>query len=358
MKKTAIIALLAALTLAGCGKVNDYVKEKDAPAVETEKKEDKVSETTEKEAEELGFSFVDVSNLEFYFSSGAGGWYTMVTIDENGAFEGSYQDSDLGVTGADYPNGTIYFSDFKGKFSDIEKVNDYTYKFQIETIDYANETGTEETKDGTHYIYTDAYGLEDAGDLYMYLPGTPLKELSEEVLSWLHISEDATETELPFYALCNVEQEEAFSSYEALDENQDTEASGGQQEQTQETPRSEVRELAANSLSAAQQRSDVLEEKLAAGDLSQLEMNQISYENYMVWDEQLNYIWKLMKENLPEDQMNDILQEERAWIKEKEKKVKEAGAENEGGSLQPLLENTEAADLTKTRAYELLEYLN
>ena len=87
-----------------------------------------------------------------------------------------------------------------------------------------------------------------------------------------------------------------------------------------------------------------------------MEMNQTSYKIYTIWDDQLNYIWKLMKENLSEDQMKDILTEQRAWIKEKEQKVKETGAECEGGSLQPLLENTEAAELTRERAYELLDY--
>ena len=101
---------------------------------------------------------------------------------------------------------------------------------------------------------------------------------------------------------------------------------------------------------------DVLEEKLESGYLSQIEMNQTSYKIYTIWDDQLNYIWKLMKENLPEDQMKDILTKQRAWIKEKEQKVKETGAECEGGSLQPLLENTEAAELTRERAYELLDY--
>ena len=41
--------------------------------------------------------------------------------------------------------------------------------------------------------------------------------------------------------------------------------------------------------------------------------------------------------------MAKLLEEQRAWIKDKEAAVQEAGKEAEGGSLQPLLENTEAA---------------
>lgn len=44
---------------------------------------------------------------------------------------------------------------------------------------------------------------------------------------------------------------------------------------------------------------------------------------------------------------------ERDWIASKDAEVLAAGLENEGGSLQPLLEATTAAELTKARVYEL-----
>ena len=55
--------------------------------------------------------------------------------------------------------------------------------------------------------------------------------------------------------------------------------------------------------------------------------------------------------------MEQLTKEERQWIKKKEQAVKEAGKEAEGGSLQPLLENTEAAQLTRERVYELADIL-
>ena len=39
-----------------------------------------------------------------------------------------------------------------------------------------------------------------------------------------------------------------------------------------------------------------------------------------------------------------LTEDERNWIADKEAKVKAAGADSEGGSLQPLLENSEAAE--------------
>ena len=344
--------------------------------------ETEIVSSTETEQQEHGFSFADVADREFFFSSGAGGWCTVLYIDEDGSFEGNFRDSDMGSTGEGYPNGTLYYCDFKGRFTEPQKVNDYTYRFQIKEISFADEVGKEENKDGVHYIYSDAYGLDDSEYFFMYLPGTPLAELSEEFLRWIGYHngmEGTTDTELPFYALYNVEQEYGF--YDYSQENSDGVSSGNEEENpngmsfegegensngTNSDSNegagngaggvSRAKELAEASLRGAKERADVLEEKLESGYLSQMEMNQTSYKIYTIWDDQLNYIWKLMKEKLPEDQMKDILTEQRAWIKEKEQKVKETGAECEGGSLQPLLENTEAAELTRERAYELLDY--
>ena len=55
--------------------------------------------------------------------------------------------------------------------------------------------------------------------------------------------------------------------------------------------------------------------------------------------------------------MDQLTQEERQWISDKDEQVEAAGKEAEGGSLQPLLENDEAAEITKARVYELAQYL-
>ena len=55
--------------------------------------------------------------------------------------------------------------------------------------------------------------------------------------------------------------------------------------------------------------------------------------------------------------MQKLTEEERAWIKWKEQAVKDAGSEMEGGSMQPLLENDKAAEVTRERVYELAGWL-
>lgn len=64
-----------------------------------------------------------------------------------------------------------------------------------------------------------------------------------------------------------------------------------------------------------------------------------------------------INDKLDDDTMSKLTEDERNWIADKEAKVKAAGADSEGGSLQPLLENSEAAELTQARVYYLAQYL-
>jgi len=347
-----ITLILAAGLLAACGKADKRDAEKTVQE-ETAQDQENSEEASQEEPEqadpqsgqeeaaqeeaEQGFSFADVVDREFYFSSGAGGWYTVLYIHADGTFDGHYQDSDMGVSEPEYPNGTLYYSDFSGKFTEPEKVDDTTYAFQIDSIEYPLGFG-DEIKDGYHYCYTDAYGLTGAEELYMYLPGAKIADLPEEYRSWVgyYDPKAVSETELPFYGLYNVRAETGFSSYgyEQSDAASDIEAE----------------------IQAAEEEAIALEAKLDNAS-SQGDMNVISGEIYKVWDDALNVVWGILKENLDEESMQKLTEEERNWIAEKEAAVKEAGAECEGGSLYAAVVNYTAAELTKERVYVLAAYL-
>ena len=320
MKKTIIVWIflgILALSLYGCGSKTEKTEE-----VQTE--------------QEDSFSFADLERLEFWFSSGAGGWATQMTIRPDGSFFGEYFDSDMGVTGEGYPNGTQYQCDFSGQFTEPVKVNDYTYSMQIRDIQYEKEPGTEEIRDGVLYVYSDAYGLNEAEDILIYLPGAPLAELPEEFRSWIGYSDSmmemTDETELPFYALNNEAQQEGFSSYDIVEN---------------------VKEIVA----AVEENEIALKSSLENDSLSQAEYNEKTSEMYGTWDNALNQVWKVLKQILDEEEMEALTVEERAWIAEKEQAVTEAGKDAEGGSLESMLRNLKGAELTKERVYELLEYL-
>lgn len=284
----------------------------------------------QKEATSL---FEEISGYRFLFASGAGAWGTELMIHADGSFEGNYHDSEMGSIGEGYPNGTRYFSEFSGQFSEPEKVGDYTYKMTVDTISYQNEVGTEEILDEILYVYSDAYGLAGAEEILIYLPGTPIEELPEDYMLWAKGSayiEDGT-TELPFYGLYNVTEALGFSSYNIVE--------------SLKTRVAFTEELALE-----------IENSIQNDPLTQFEYNEKTGQLYQMWDSDLNAIWSELKASLDEEAFAQLLAEQREWIATKEKEVKAAGSEFEGGSMQPMVMNQKAAELTKARVYELLEY--
>lgn len=113
-------------------------------------------------------------------------------------------------------------------------------------------------------------------------------------------------------------------------------------------------EIAAEISYAEEQEKEVEKKQEAA--TTQMDMNLTAKEMYQLWDDTLNAVWKLLEANLSEADMEVLRKEEKEWIAFKEAEAQEAGLENEGGSLQPLLEAVTAAELTKERVYELAEY--
>lgn len=334
MKKSMVklfLAGTAALSLCGCTKDQTDKVNID---VETEITQEGSVIENEQDLEDA-FSFINFEDLQFEFCSGAGGWATRMTIKEDGSFSGEFFDGELGLTGEDYPKGTMYQCDFTGQFTEPEKINDYTYSMQISEIEYRKESGTEEIIDGVLYCYSTPYGLDGADNILIYLPGAPLQELPEEFRSWVgYYDISGTEDkELPFYGLYNEKEQCGFSSYKIADS---------------------VTEM----ISATEEWAKSVEDSILHDDLNQAELNEKSQLLYEIWDSALNSVWSELKETLDEETMNALIIEEREWIANKEQAVKEAGSEVEGGSMYSMIINQKAAELTKTRVYELMEYFS
>lgn len=151
--------------------------------------------------------------LELCFASGAGGWSTYLVLFEDGSFEGSYYDSDMGVTGPGYPNGTCYASDFYGEFTDIEKVNEYTYKMTLSWYDTKMEPGTSEISEETLYEYTDPYGIAGGVTFYLYLPNTSADKLPPEFIEWINMPTARDNKLIEFFGLYNYDEQCGFGAY-------------------------------------------------------------------------------------------------------------------------------------------------
>lgn len=153
---------------------------------------------------------------KFEFASGAGAWWTDITISRDGSFVGHYEDSDMGDTGEGYPCGTQYICDFSGKFSNplpTEMPHVYSMQLLELNIDTGKEIGSEEIIDEVLYVYSEPYGFDDADEFLIYLPGASTSYMTEECLSWADI-DDSFLDEVPdgYYVIYNWEGREAFTA--------------------------------------------------------------------------------------------------------------------------------------------------
>lgn len=134
----------------------------------------------------------DLSGKKFRFSSGAGGWQTVLTFSDNGYFTAKYEDYDF---------DSVAICEFNGKFSVYSKVNDTAYIFRLDKADITSPVNTEEVKniggkDMTVRYVDLPYGFavnNDSdhsfqGKFSLYLPLRKRSEMSAEVNEWLNIS--------------------------------------------------------------------------------------------------------------------------------------------------------------------------
>ncbi len=119
--------------------------------------------------------------------------------------------------------------------------------------------------------------------------------------------------------------------------------------------RQSLSEEIAAEISRTEEQEKVVEKKQEAAT-TQPEMNTTAEEMYQLWDDTLNAVWKLLEASLSEADMDALRKEELQWIASKEAEVRAAGLENEGGSIQPLVESMTGAELTRARVYALAGY--
>lgn len=164
------------------------------------------SEVKKEPASNPNAAFFSQLPKEFTFTSGAGGWQTVLTMDGKGGFTGVY---------TDYDASEVRRCDFKGTFKDVEPVSDYEYKMAIDNLEI---TGPQAGREGNYeLIPTDRiYGLDDANEIRVYLPGRSTADLPQEFIGWMNHTGKLTynnlESEIPFYGLYNVGGKQGFFS--------------------------------------------------------------------------------------------------------------------------------------------------
>lgn len=150
--------------------------------------------------------------------------------------------------------------------------------------------------------------------------------------------------------------EEETEDVKEIEEAEEVEQTEQEQEKVQE-PEVDIAAVK-KMLDDAEAKAAELEKKLEEdASLTQYDMNELSHEIYVVWDDVLNDVWGILKDTLDEDTMNSLLEEQREWIADKEEEANAAGEEFAGGSMQAMVVNQKAAELTQIRVYELAAYL-
>ena len=119
-------------------------------------------------------------------SNGDSDWRTELTIHADLSFVSSYMD------GAMEPK-IKYETKFYGRFSELEKIDELTYRTKIIQLDYIGELGVQFV-DGVMIITNEPAGIEKDAQYILYLPGTPESRLMDAERNWPHESENGVLT--------------------------------------------------------------------------------------------------------------------------------------------------------------------
>lgn len=158
----------------------------------------------------------------FEFASGAGAWSTELTLNGDGSFTGYYHDSDMGDSNDAYPDGTVYICNFTGKFTVPVQINDYTYSMKLESLQTEGNSGEEYYENNQRFVYSEPYGLENANELLIYTPGSPISELPEDLTVWLNTILTSDDKELPCFVIFSVNDQSAFVGYDDVKSETDS----------------------------------------------------------------------------------------------------------------------------------------
>ncbi|MGO4888810.1 lysozyme inhibitor LprI family protein [Anaerobacillus sp. MEB173] len=166
--------------------------------------------------------------------------------------------------------------------------------------------------------------------------------------------------------LTELSQDDSFNTFSK-------EISQSQQRIEEEKKKKEAEELEAQKIAeaeakkkAASQKNKYLQ-KLAEiekglSDLDYLYKNGVTIElteaeskRYERWDDALNEIYGVLKQQMPGSEFEKLRNEQRNWISYRDQKAEEDAAEFEGGTFARVQYLSTLATLTEKRCYELVE---
>lgn len=88
--------------------------------------------------------------------------------------------------------------------------------------------------------------------------------------------------------------------------------------------------------------------------LTMMEMNRTASDVYKLWDDELNKIYGVVKQELSASEMENLRQKQREWIKYRDSEAEAAASQYAGGTMAPMSQAETKSDLTRDRCYELV----
>ncbi len=134
------------------------------------------------------------------------GWFYCITVGSradwrirlanDGTFNGIFEVWDWGDCGQGYSKGTSYVSGSSGKFSDVERVNDYTYRMVVDQAEKTLPADGTYLADDARYIVESETVMDIGAEFYLYLPGMPLSELPQDLIDSVNLNAQHTMDEI------------------------------------------------------------------------------------------------------------------------------------------------------------------
>ncbi len=176
-------------------------------------------------------------------------------------------------------------------------------------------------------------------------------------MNWRKLTVWSTICLLGFSVFAGCGKKEAGGDPASVKQETEDQAGDTEENTSNTEDRTEKESAISDELAKVEKQAEEIEYKLQNESLTQFEMNKLSGELYTLWDDELNTIWKRLKETLDTDTMQKLTEEERQWIKDKDKQVESDGDTVGNGTARPMVEAMTGVELTKDRVYELTEYL-
>ncbi|WP_447408946.1 hypothetical protein ACDP95_01655 [Weissella confusa] len=175
------VAAAVGIGYVGMGMISDAHS---TDKVATSAKQQSSSEQQTDKPKQQKTIFQQIAGRDFWFTSGAGSWRTVMTINEDGTFSGKFTDSDMGDSAADYPKGSMKISEFTGRLENVQKVSDTAYTMMVAQLDY-NPADVTTIVDGVREITAEPYGIGLNDAITIYLPGQEVDWNDTTYRMWL-----------------------------------------------------------------------------------------------------------------------------------------------------------------------------